>query len=112
LQFKPQIPTDPPIESAGDGTVALCLDRDLARRGFVAEQAFHDEVALFLKPARRVGFLVYVAGRYVAWSWLVIREVRFWYLRAHPRKSVFLGHFANDCPLKRTLTISTFIAIA
>jgi hypothetical protein len=33
-------------------------------------------------------------------------------LRAHPRRSVFLGHFANDCPLKRTLTISTFIAIA
>jgi hypothetical protein len=33
-------------------------------------------------------------------------------LRAHPRKSVFLGHFANDYPLKGTLTISTFIAIA
>jgi hypothetical protein len=26
-------------------------------------------------------------------------------------KAVFLAHFANDCPLKRTLTISTFIAI-
>jgi hypothetical protein len=32
-------------------------------------------------------------------------------LRARPQKSVFLAHFANDCPLKRTLTISTFIAI-
>ena len=29
---------------------------------------------------RRVEFLVYVAGRYVVWSWLVMREVRFWYL--------------------------------
>ena len=41
----------------GHGAVAPCLDGDLARRGFVAEQGFHDQLALLLEAREQRGVL-------------------------------------------------------
>jgi hypothetical protein len=48
----------------------------------------------------------------ILWTIGVISLQRTDVLRAWSHKSVLLGHFANDCSLKRTLTIPTFFIIA